>query len=511
MEHRVISQHRFFPYLWGIAAPAIGTLIDWPFRNILAPANMLMVYLLGVVLVASRFGRWPAVLASVLSAPAFAFFYAPPIFSLAMKDLENIVGLGAMLVTAHVTSQLLERMRMQADIAANRERRAKALYRLSEALSGARSDVEVASVSVRHLHAELGVRSVLLWPEAEGHLARPKGPPLSESLRGIDLDEARRVYERHPVAFRPREDGIGWFPLMGSEGPLGLLGVEEPPPGAITDREERTFLDMLLNQITQSLERLRLAEQARESTLQADTETFRNSLLSAISHDLRTPLTRIVGTASTLAEQDETLTPVERKEFTKAIQEEAQHMADLMTKILDMARITSGKINLQWEWSAIEEIVGAALTRLDSLLHGRPVHIHLPEPLPLVRIDAVLIQQVLMNLIENAVKYSPAGSPIEIAAAWTPAALRLAVADRGPGFPEDIRDRLFEKFYRLAPESAESGVGLGLALCRAIALAHGGEIEARNRPEGGALFSLTLPLHEPPPALDWQETPEAEA
>ncbi|MGZ8244330.1 DUF4118 domain-containing protein [Methylomagnum sp.] len=395
---------RLAPYGWGVAAPVLCTAVDWPFRNLLAPASMLMVYLLGVVLIASRHGRWPSVLASLLSAPAFASFFAPPIFSLAMKDLENSVGLGVMLVTAHITSQLLERLRTQAALAAKRERQAHALYRLSEALSSTRSDIEVADVCVRHLYSELGARSVLLWTDANGRLVRPRGPPLAESLRGVDFGHAQLVHERHPVVYRPRQTGVGWFPLAGSEGPLGLLGIEEPPPGSMTDPEERTFLNMLLNQVAQSLARLRLAEQARASSIQAETETFRNSLLSAISHDLKTPLTRIVGTASTLVERDDALAGPERREFTRAIQEEAQHMAELMTKILDMARITSGKINLQWEWSAIEEIVGAALNRLDPLLLGRPVRIDLPEHLPLVRIDAVLIQQVLMNLIENAVK-----------------------------------------------------------------------------------------------------------
>ncbi|TAN52476.1 MAG: DUF4118 domain-containing protein [Methylococcaceae bacterium] len=352
----------FFRYAAGIAAPALCTALTWPLRHSLGPASILMIYLLGVFLVATRHGRGASILASLLSAPAFAYFYAPPIFSLVMADSENIIGLLVMLLVANVTSGLVERIGSQAAIAA-----------------------------------------------------------------------------------------------------------------------------------------------------QAEAEALRNSLLSAISHDLRTPLTRIVGTAGTLAEQDSVLTPAERQEFTLAIQDEAQRMADLMSKILDMARLSAGKIVLHQEWNALEEIVGGTLTRLDGLLQERPVSIHLPENLPLLWVDAVLLQQVLMNLIENAVKYTPDGSPIDISAACLPAGLRVAVADRGPGIAEGQRERLFEKFYRMAPESAQSGVGLGLALCRAIVAAHGGAIGVEPRDGGGAVFFLTLQLHEQPPALPWDESAEVKA
>lgn len=486
-------------YGWGVAVPGLCTLLDWPLRGILAPASILMTYLLGVLAVAIFHGRWPSAIAALLSAPAFAFFFAPPIFSFAMKDLENSVALGVMLLVAHVTSTSLERMRTQAAIAERRERRAAALYQLSEALAGARTVDDVAEVSVRHIRAVRGIAAALLLPDASGRLACSGAAP-----EFIGLAQAQAVFDHGA------NGAEGMFPLMGAAGPLGILALETEHWQGLADPEERSFLDMVLHQIAQSLERIHLAEQARRASIQAETETLRNSLLSAISHDLRTPLTRIVGTASALAGQDEALTRQERREFTLAIQDEAQRMADLMSKILDMARLASGKIALHLEWHALEEIVGATLTRLDSLLHGRSVDIRLPDGLPLVRIDAVLFQQVLINLIENAVKYTPAGSSIEVSAAWTPHALRLAVADRGPGIPEELKGRVFEKFYRVVPESPQSGAGLGLALCRAIVEAHGGEIGAADRPGGGAVFFLTLPLEGQPPALDWHEFPEAE-
>jgi two-component system sensor histidine kinase KdpD len=490
-------------YAWGVAAPALCTLIDWPLRHTLQPASVLITYLLGVFLVATRYGRGPSIAASLLSAPAFAFFFAPPIFSLAITDLENSIGLGVMLVVAHVTSGLLERLRVQADITAQRERRATALYRLSQALAEARNEPEIVRAAVRHIRSEFDAWAVLLLPDGDGRL--PAAP------QGVDPEAARDVFEHG----RPEGRGaaaeagnpMAYLPLTGSRGPIGILAM--PPLPQRGDPEEKAFLDMFVGQITQALERIRLAEQVQAASVQAESEALRNALLSALSHDLRTPMTRIVGTASTLAEQGASLAEAERQELARAIQEEAQHMADLMSKILDMARLTAGKLILHREWNALEEIVGGTLTRLDKALRGRSVSIRLPDPLPLIWVDAVLLQQVLTNLIENAIKYTPAGSPIEIAADWRPATLSLTVADRGPGFPRGAEARLFEKFHRLETESPQSGVGLGLALCRAIVEAHGGVLGAANRSGGGALFTLTLPLREPPAAA-WEESLEAE-
>ncbi|MBS1212417.1 MAG: histidine kinase, partial [Proteobacteria bacterium] len=290
---------------------------------------------------------------------------------------------------------------------------------------------------------------------------------------------------------------------------VGVLAMQPLSSTQRLDPEFGTFLETFLSQIAQALDRVRLAAEAREASVQAEAESLRNALLTAISHDLRTPLTRIVGTASALVDRDEALAPEERREFTHAIQDEAQRMSDLMSKILDMAQLATGKLALHREWNAVEEIVGATLTRLDKALQDRPVDIGLGDSLPLVWVDAVLLQQVLMNLIDNAIKYTPSGSPIEIAAECSSSTLRLSVADRGPGFPEGTEERLFEKFYRIEQESSQSGVGLGLALCRAIVEAHGGTLGASNRPAGGAIFTLTLPLHESPP-LAWEESLEAE-
>jgi len=497
------QQSRYGGYWWGVATPGLCTLADWPLRHTLGSASILMIYLLGVFLVATRFGRSASIIASLLSASAFAFFFAPPIFSLAISDIENIIGLGVMLVVANVTSNLLERVRFQAAIAAHRESLATALYCLSRALSEVQDEQTVVQTAVSNIDDELGASSVLLLPDAGGHLRHPAGRPLRQSLRGADLGTAQWLFDSKKSstgdnAYIPVKDHITYFPLEASQGMVGVLAIRTASVPNLSNREVTTFMNTFLNQIAQALIRVRLAAQAREATLQAEAEALRNSLLSAISHDLRTPLTRITGAAGILVERETSLDTEERNDFKKAILDEAERMSELMSKILDMARITTGKIVLQREWNAVEEVVGGTLARLDKALEDRPVNIRLPDDLPLVWMDAVLVQQVLTNLVENAIKYTPPGSPIDISASAQSSALRLDVADRGPGIPAGLENRLFEKFFRLEAESPQTGMGLGLSLCRAIAEAHGGSMSAANRPGGGAVFMLGLPLREPP-------------
>jgi two-component system sensor histidine kinase KdpD len=490
------------PYAWGIAAPTLCTLLIWPMRNKLGSSSLLLMYLLGVFLVAAQYGRTVSFLASIASAGAFAYFFAPPIFSLAVADTENIIALGAMLIVAHITGRLVETLRLQADIAAQREQRTAALYRLIDALARARHENEVLGTAVHHLHLEFGMTAVILFPDAESRMRYPKAARLPESLQGADLQSAGRVLSRGDavVTQSETEGTVAFLPLDAAGGCIGVLAVASPDTLSSQPwtPEHSAFLDMFRTQIAQALERSRLAEQAKQASVQAEAEALRNSLLSAISHDLRTPLTRIMGAAGILAERERLLNPDERWEFNKSIQDEAERMSDLMSKILDMARIAAGTIVLHREWNTVEEIVGGTLTRLEKMLDDRPVNIHLSDDVPLLWVDAVLLQQVLSNLIENAIKYTPSGSAIEITAERLFSGVRLAVADRGPGIPVGLEDKVFEKFYRFESESTRSGAGLGLALCRAIVDAHDGGITAANRPDGGAVFTLALPVREPP-------------
>lgn len=481
------APHRWRGYVWGIVAPLICTAIDWPLRHWLGQASILLIYLLGVFLIASRFGRGASIVASVLSAPVFVFYFAKPIFSFAIHDLENIIGLVVMILIANVTGSLLEKFRHQAALATQREARASALYRLSQALLTAPDASGVASIAADHRREELNVDTVLLEAHEQGDLAASKiGAP------ALNVNVAREAYQSQSLRYAL---GVAYYPLNGSNACQGMLAINI---GHAASSELDAFLSTFCHLIAQTIERLSIAAQARDATLAAETESLRNALLSSISHDLRTPLTHIVGAVGDLLDNDSSLSAAERREVNLMILDEAQRMSELTGKLLDMARLSSGEIVLHQDWNAIEEIVGSALNRLENQLRERPVRTLLPDDLPLLWIDAVLIEQVLVNLIENSAKYSLATSPIDISSQIENGCCLLRVADYGAGIPHGQEQKIFEKFHRAVSETDQSGVGLGLALCKSIVEAHGGAIEVRNRPGKGAEFTLSLPLREPP-------------
>jgi two-component system sensor histidine kinase KdpD len=456
-----------------------------------------MTYLLGVFLVASHFGRGASIVASLLSAPAFAFYFAKPLFSFAINDLENIVGLAVMIVVANVTGSLLEKFQLQTELAQQRVVRASALYRLSRDLSDAQDHVTAAHIAKSHIDGIFTINSVLLLADTEKHLQYQSNGPLPDPLTLLDLSNAQHAFDTGIINQTPN---LIYYPLKGSQCIQGVLIIQAMRTLVSPAPELITFMDTLCHLIAQTLERLQLAEQAREAALQADTEALRNALLSSISHDLRTPLTRIIGAASTLIENISELPSPERQDL-QLVLAEAQHMSELTDKLLDMARLSSGQIVLHRDWNFIEEIVGSALHRLDKALLDRPVHTLLSDNLPLLWVDAVLMEQVLVNLIENAIKYTPQGSPIDIEASSLPTSLRLFIVDYGPGIIKENAGKLFDKFYRGNPESGQNGVGLGLALCKVIVEAHGGRIQAGNRSGKGAEFVIELPLLIKPPVL----------
>ena len=485
------------------------TLIDWPFREILTSSNILMFYLLGVFFVAIRFGFWPSILASLTNAAAFAYFFAPPIFSFAITDPENLVGLAVTMVVGTVTSKLAENVREQARVAEHRERRASSLYQLSKELAEAHLETEIIEIGVRHIHAEFGGRNTFLFPDRNGNLCYPDASPLDISLHGTDLGVALRVFNQGRIAGNGTDtlsnEKAVYIPLNGSTGTIGVLALEPVDLRQIFLPEQRQLLDTYVNQITHTLERANSAEQAKEATLKMQAETLRNSLLSSISHDLRNPLATIIGAACTLEMDEDRLDEGSRRKLVAVISEESQRMSDLTIKILEMARLEAGEVVLNRQWYAPEEIIGSALRRLDKKLAARQVNIHMADHLALIHIDAVLLQQVMVNLLDNAEKYSPAGLPIDISVQTTPLGLSIAVADRGPGIPEGLQNKVFDKFFRVNAESAQSGVGLGLSICRAIVEAHGGEIQATNRSGGGTMVQLHLPILEYPPIVDPEE------
>lgn len=403
------------------------------------------------------------------------------------------------MVVANVTSNFLEKVQLQAEISKQRENRANALYRLSQALSDAYNQQSVARIAVSHIYDDFGALSVLLFPDQEFRLKYPSDTPLEHSLRGINLEIAQQAYQQRTVKQTSESRcSIIYYPLEHSQFIQGVLAIKSPAGADLANPELTTFFDTFLNLISQTLERLSLTEQANNANLQAETESLRNALLSAISHDLRTPLTRIIGASTALVENNADFSAEEKLDFNRVILDEAQRMSELTSKILDMARLTAGEIILHQEWNALEEIVGSALNRLERNLGTRPIRTLLPDNLPLLWVDAVLIEQVLTNLIENAIKYTPEGSPIDISAELLADHIVITVSDYGFGIPQGMEEKVFDKFYRLESESYQGGVGLGLTLCRAIIEAHDGTIHATNQYGKGASFIINLPIHEPP-------------
>jgi two-component system sensor histidine kinase KdpD len=489
-------------YAWGVAATALCTVAGLWMSPLFELTNIAMVYLLAVALISARYGRGPAVTSSILAVAAFDFFFVPPQLTLGVTDIQYLITFAIMLAVAVLISNLTASVRLQANVAGHRERRTALLYAMTRELAATRGQEPMARVAVRHVGEVFDSQVVVLLPDADGRLRYPKGKGVPASLRGADLAVAQWVQEHAEPAglgtnTLPATEAV-YLPLRGSQSVLGVLAVLPANPRRVLLPEQFHLLETFAGQIAIALERAHLAEQAQNAQVQAETEGLRNALLASISHDLRTPLAVIAGASSSLAERGERLPPEERKALALSIFEQSRQMGELVGNVLEMTRLEAGSIALNRDWHAIGEIAGSVLRRLEQRLGTHPLQVDLPLDLPLVRVDASLIEQVLVNLLENAVKYTPADARLGLRVDRREDALLVSVEDSGPGLPEGDPEHLFAKFHRGTPESSVGGVGLGLAICRAIVRLHGGKIWAERRPEGGAAFRFTLPLEEAP-------------
>ena len=485
---------RWQPYAMSAALCAGVTLATTPLLHVLELSNIVMLFLLAVVVVAVRYGRGPAVLASFLSVGAFDFFYVPPRFTFVVHDFEYVITFGVMLVVALVIGQLTAGLKYQAKVATLREDRVRALYEMSRDLSAALMREQVVDIGTRFLQAEFDARAAFLLTDAEDRLMAP--PP------GVDPGVAQWAYDHGEAAGHGTDTLPGspmlYVPLKAPMRVRGVLALEPKNPGRLIVPEQRRLLDTFASLLAIAIERIHYVDVAQGTTLQVESERLRNSLLAAISHDLRTPLASLVGLADSLSLTPPPLAP-RHVEIAHSIRDAAMRMNSLVTNLLDMARLESGKVSLNREWQPLEEVVGSALQALKPVLAGRhPLKTQLPPGLPMVHIDAVLIERVLCNLLENAAKYTPEGTPITIGAAAASDQVAVWVDDAGPGLPKGREQTIFEKFERGRKESATPGVGLGLAICRAIVEAHGGAIHGETRADGGARFTFTIPRGEPP-------------
>ncbi|WP_432721379.1 sensor histidine kinase KdpD [Jeongeupia wiesaeckerbachi] len=484
----------------GMLAAAIGCAISSallvPLSKIVELPNVVMLYLVSVLLVSVRFGRTAGATSALLSVAAFDFFFVPPQLSFNVSDTQYLLTFVVMLGVALTISQLSARLRFQADAATRRERRTAALYELSQALAAALTHERVVEIALAQLAPRVDADVGLALPSRDEVLSHVGGA-------SVDLAVADWVF-RHG---QPAGRGTGTLPASPAyylplaapvrvRGVLALTPRGEWSPGPENER----FLSTCAAQIALALERVHFVEVAQEALVSMQGEQLRNNLLSTISHDLRTPLTVLHGLASTLAAQP--LAEVSQS-LAGQLVDETSRMNELVANLLDMARLQSGEVRLRRDWQSVEEVFGATLRAMGQRLAAHRVTLAVPADLPLVEFDAVLIERVLVNLLDNAAKYTPAGSVITLAAHAEPGSLLLTVRDNGPGLPPGQEEALFTKFSRGTAEGNIGGVGLGLALCRAIVHAHGGTIGAESVHTGGraegAMFTIRLPRRPPPP------------
>lgn len=474
------------------------TLIATPLRSYLDLANIVMLFLLTVLVIAVRLGRNAAILASILSVLLFDIFFVPPRFSLAVSNLQYVVTFAVMLVTALTTTHFTSTLRLKAREAEHRAQRTQALYLLARQLAGALATEQVVDIVRAFIGEQLHARSTLLLRDDSpfGLLAAPPAGELAIDMHAADIalrtGAAVRSEKAGGMGFAPL-----YLPLSASMRIRGVLAVDCPEHAADTRTETISLLEALASLSAVALERLHYAEVAQATELRMMTERLRSSILSALSHDLRTPLTAMVGLADSLSLIVPALPPA-ALDTAQALHEQAARLAGLVDNLLDMARLNAGAVTLRREWQPLEEVVGAGIKLLGTALASHTVKVRLPRDLPLLHFDAVLIERVLCNLLENAAKYAPAGTVIELNAETSGDLVEVMVADHGPGFPADRQNELFDMFFRGRTACAKPGTGLGLAICKAIVEAHGGRIVAENRPQGGACVRFSLPLGTPP-------------
>ncbi len=486
------------PWLTVAGVMAVCTAVAWILdAATLSEANLVMVYLLGVAFVAARSGRWPSIAAAVLAVAAFDVFFTQPYYTVVVHDAEYFITFSVMLVIGLLISTLTGRIRQQADLSRANAERTEALYRLARTLSALTGRDRIVAQSERSLAETFVTDAVVFLPE-DGSLQPIVDHRISWAADASEVAVAQWVLDRGRTAGRgtdtlPSAKALN-IPLATANGIVGVLAVRHNDPDRLLMPETRRLLEASAAQVALALERDRLVEQAQTARVDAEAERLRGTLLSAVSHDLRTPLASIAGAASSLLEGSDRFDETTRRELLETIADEADRLTRLVENLLRLTQLTASKMEPEADWHPIDDVIGSALGRVSRLLGDRKVDVEVPSDLPLVRLDPVLVEQALVNLLENAVRYAPPDGPIAIRAFRDGGEVAIEVADCGPGlFPGD-EQRVFESFYRgRTARSDRRGAGLGLAIVRAVAQSHGGKATARNRADGGAIFTLSFP------------------
>jgi two-component system sensor histidine kinase KdpD len=479
--------------------------------QIIEVPNLSLVFLTAILLCAISYGLGPSLFAVALSVLAYNFFFLPPIYTFTIADPANVIALVAFLIAAVLVSNLAAHTRSQVKTAADRAKTTAELYAYSRKLAGIAKLDDLLWATAYQIAAMLKVRVVVLMPEAETLALRAAYPPEDE-IDAADLAAARWTWVHNRPAGRGSDTLPGtkrlFLPLHTGRGSVGVLGIDRERPGPLFAPDERRLLDALADQTAVAVERIRLADDIDQARLDAETERLRAALLTSISHDLRTPLASILGSITSLRSYGGAYDAATRDELMATVQEEAERLNRFVGNLLDMTRLESGALELRRRRIDFADIVGTALQRCAKVLARHRVEIDLPEDLPPLELDFVLFEQVLVNLLDNAAKYTPAGTLIRIRAQRTDDHAVIEVMDEGEGMPPGDLERVFDKFYRVhAADRQRAGTGLGLAICRGFVEALGGRIVAANRTDRpGAILTITLPI---PPQQPEPEEPQA--
>ena len=485
-------------FLLTVLACTATTLLATPLLGHLDLANIVMLFLLTVLLLAVTLGRGSAVLGSVLSVLLFDIFFVPPRFSLAVENIQYLVTFAVMLATGLITGQLAAGLKLKAREATLREQRTLALYGAARQLAGALTQEQVIEITRTFAQGQLNAEAVILLPDEHGH-----STVVASAAPSCRIDHLlAKIAEDNGKTIRNPELSSGgyaalYLPLKASMRTRGLLAIAFPIEMLVLPDGHIELLEALASLIAIGLERLHYVDVAQTTQLKMVSERLRSSILSALSHDLRTPLTALVGLADSLSLIKPPLPPV-ALDTAQAMHEQAARLASLVSNLLDMARLNAGEITLRREWQPLEEVIGASIKLIESALVSHPVKVTLPADLPLLEFDAVLLERVFCNLLENAAKYAAPNTGLDILARVAGEQVEVEICDQGPGFPATNNNALFDMFVRGDGAASKPGTGLGLAICRAIVEAHGGTIRAANRPEGGARICFTLPRGTPP-------------
>ena len=500
------NTEEIFPYVYSLLMVAAITLVGFVIRDEIEPGNIALLYQLPVVLSAFWWGRWSAYFTGVFSVLAFDYLFVPPFYTFSVDDMRYLWSFFTFLIVAFVIGGRTELLRREAVAAKLREKNTQALFEFSREIAAVIDLDTIVRQLAKRVADALGRRIMVMLPDEKGRLSvyadfRPVEGDC-HTLRQPIADSAEAAvaawaYEHRRIAGRSTETLSGadnlYIPLATRESVVGVLGVKVVEK--LITPEQQKLMEAWAALAAIAIERVRLTEKAREATLVLESDRLRTALLNSISHELRTPLASIMGSASTLLESDSLYSADERHELLESITDGSKRMNLILSNLLDTARIESGMMKLKYDWCDIEDVIGTALQHLSEQVENRRLEINIREGIPLLQGDCVLLGQVVLNLVDNALKYSPADSSIEIQASATNEELTVSVADHGIGIPATDMEKIFDKFYRVQHgESSIPGTGLGLSICKSIVEAHGGKIWASNRSEGGAVISFSLPL-----------------